>query len=63
VLALLDKARQADQASEIRPLWINNSIAAHIDRDVLQQVALRDDVAFVQPDRYRQWIAVDIDFA
>ena len=61
VLALLAEARQADQASEIRSLWINNSIAAHVDRDVLQQVALRDDVAFIQPDRYRQWIAVDID--
>jgi uncharacterized repeat protein (TIGR01451 family) len=61
VLALLDKARQADRASEVRPLWINNSIAARLDRGMLQQVALRDDVAFVQPDRYRQWVADDID--
>ncbi len=56
VLALLDEAQQADRASEIRSLWINNSIAAHIDRDVLLQIAARDDVAFIQPDRYRQWI-------
>jgi hypothetical protein len=61
VLALLAEARQADEASGIRSLWINNSIAAHIDRDVLQQIALRDDVAFIQPDRYRQWITVDAD--
>ena len=60
VLALLDEAQQADRASEIRSLWINNSIAAHIDRDVLPQIAARDDVAFIQPDRYRQWIDTSI---
>ena len=61
VLALLAEAQQADRATEIRSLWINNSIAAHVDRDMLLQIAARDDVAFIQPDRYRQWIDVDFD--
>jgi hypothetical protein len=34
-MALLDTAQQADRASEIRSLWIDNSIAAHVDRAVL----------------------------
>jgi len=61
VLALLAEAQPADRATEIRSLWINNSIAAHVDRDMLLQIAARDDVAFIQPDRYRQWIDVDFD--
>ena len=48
-----------DRASEIRSLWINNSIAARIDRATLLDLAARDDVAFIQPDRYRQWIDTD----
>jgi len=61
VLALLDEAQLTKRASEVRSVWINNSIAAHVDRAVLQQIATRDDVAFIQPDRYRQWIDVDFD--
>ncbi len=61
LLAVLGEAQQADRVSEIRPLWINNSIAARLDRALLLQIAVRDDVAFIQPDRYRQWIAVDFD--
>jgi hypothetical protein len=61
VLMLLAGARLADRASEIRSLWINNSIAAHIDRDLLPQIAARDDVAFIQPDEYRKWIDTPID--
>lgn len=61
VLALLDEAQQTDRASEVRSLWIDNSIAVHVDRAVLPQIAARDDVAFIQPDRYRQWIDTAID--
>ncbi len=61
VLALLAKAQQAGGASTVRSLWINNSIAARVDRAVLLQIAARDDVAFIQPDRYRKWIDVDLD--
>ena len=56
VLALLDRAQQADRAAGIRSLWINNSIAARLDRDLIAALAARDDVAFIQPDQYRQWI-------
>jgi hypothetical protein len=61
VLALLAEAQQTDRASEVRPLWIDNAIAAHVDRDIVPQLAARDDVAFIQPDRYRQWIDPAID--
>jgi uncharacterized repeat protein (TIGR01451 family) len=60
VLALLDGAQQANRASEIRSLWINNSIAAHVDRDTLLQIAARPDVAFIQPDQYHKWIDTPI---
>jgi uncharacterized repeat protein (TIGR01451 family) len=59
VLAILAGAQQADRASEIRSLWINNSIAARIDRATLLDLAARDDVAFIQPDQYRRWIEPD----
>jgi hypothetical protein len=61
VLALLNRAQLTDRASEIRSLWINNAIAAHIDRSLLPQLAARDEVAFIAPDEYRQWIDTPID--
>ncbi len=61
LLAVLGEAQRADRASGIRSLWINNSIAARIEQTMLPQIAARDDVAFVQPDRYRQWINIDFD--
>jgi uncharacterized repeat protein (TIGR01451 family) len=60
VLALLQEAQQANRASEIRSLWINNSIAARIDRATLFDIAARDDVALIQPDQYRRWIEPDL---
>jgi hypothetical protein len=63
LLALLGVAEQADRASEIRSLWINNSIAAQVDRTLLPQIAARPDVAFIQPDQYRKWIDTTIDLA
>lgn len=56
VLARLDRAVRANRAADVRPLWINNSIAAQIDRDLLGEIAARDDVALIKPDAYRQWI-------
>ena len=41
-------------------LWIDNSIAARIDRATLLDLAARDDVAFIQPDQYRRWIEPDL---
>jgi subtilisin family serine protease len=63
VLALLERAQQADRAAEIRSLWINNTIAAHVDRITLQQIAARADVAFIAPDDYRRWVDTPIDLA
>ncbi len=59
VLTMLEEAQRTNRAREIRSLWINNSIAARIDRATLLNLAARDDVAFIQPDRYRQWIESD----
>lgn len=56
VRAVLDRAVQAHRAADVRPLWINNSIAAQVDRAVLIELAARDDVALIKPDAYRQWI-------
>ena len=55
-LALLQAAQQAGRASEVRSLWIDNAIAAHVDRATLYALAARDDVALIKPDRYQQWI-------
>jgi hypothetical protein len=63
VMALLARAQLTDRASEIQSLWINNSIAAHIDRSLLPQIAARDDVAFIAPDEYRKWIDTPIDLS
>jgi hypothetical protein len=63
VLALLDRAQQADRASETRSLWINNSIAARVDRATLAHIVARDDVAFIAPDAYRRWIDTPIDLS
>ena len=63
VLAVLAEAQQINRASEIRSLWINNSIAARIDRATLLDLAARDDVAFIQPDRYQQWIDADFNLS
>jgi hypothetical protein len=56
VLALLEQAEQTDRAAEIRSLWINNSIAARVERALIELLAARDDVALIQPDHYRQWV-------
>ena len=46
----------ASRAVDVRPLWINNSIAARIDRATVMAVAERNDVALVKLDEFRQWI-------
>lgn len=61
VLTLLKEAQRTNRASDIRSLWIDNSIAARIERATLLAIAARDDVAFIQPDRYRRWIDADVD--
>src|SRR5512147_1511131 len=43
-------------AQDVRPLWINNSIAARLDRATVLAVAERDDVALIKLDQFRQWI-------
>ena len=59
VRAQLAEAQQAGRARQVRPLWINNSIAAQVDRATLVALAARDDVALIKPDRYLQWITFD----
>lgn len=44
-------------ASDVRPLWINNSIAARLDRVGVLAVAERADVALIKLDQLRQWVA------
>lgn len=46
----------ANRATEVRSLWINNSIAARIDRATILAVAGSDEVALIKPDEFRQWI-------
>ena len=43
-------------ARDVRPLWINNSIAARLDRAAVLAVAERDDVALIKLDQFRQWV-------
>ncbi|MBI5565223.1 MAG: S8 family serine peptidase, partial [Chloroflexi bacterium] len=43
-------------ASDVRPLWINNSIAARTDRATVLAVAEHDDVALIKLDQFRQWV-------
>ena len=46
----------ANRATDVRSLWINNSIAARLDRATILTVAARDEVALIKPDELRQWI-------
>ncbi len=46
-------------AQDVRPLWINNSIAAQLDRATVLAVAERDDVALIKLDQFRQWVSPD----
>ncbi len=43
----------------MRPLWINNSIAAQTDRATVLAVAARADVALIKLDEFRQWLSPD----
>jgi subtilisin family serine protease len=56
VWAVLDRAQLTDRASEIRSLWINNSIAARVDRSTLIDLAKREDVIRIDLDQYQKWI-------
>lgn len=50
VRAVLAQAASTGQASDIRPFWILNAVAATAGRDTLLTLAARDDVAFIRPD-------------
>ncbi len=56
VRSILDRAQTNGQADEVRSLWLNNSIAARLDRATLFEIAARQDVALIELDQYRQWI-------
>ena len=56
VLSVLAQAQLANRAGNVRPLWINNSIAARLDRATVLTIAARDDVALIKLDEYRQWV-------
>ncbi len=47
---VLAQAEAAGQASDIRPFWILNAVAATAGRDTILTLAARDDVAFIRPD-------------
>jgi subtilisin family serine protease len=46
----------AQHATDVRSLWINNSLAASLERATVLAVAARDEVALIKPDEFRQWI-------
>ncbi len=56
VRALLDQAQLTDRAHDVRSLWINNSVAARVDRSTLLTLAARYDVTRIDLDEYRKWI-------
>ncbi len=56
VRALLAQAQLTDRAHAVRSLWINNSVAARVDRSTLLALAARDDVTRIDLDQYRKWI-------
>ncbi|HET7378275.1 MAG TPA: S8 family serine peptidase, partial [Anaerolineae bacterium] len=56
LLAYLDQVQRSDQAGDVRSLWINNSVAARVDRSTLLALAARPDVLRIDLDQYRQWV-------
>ena len=51
VLGILDQAAQNGEARDIHSLWLANVIVAKASPAVVQQIADRDDVAYVNYDR------------
>ena len=51
VLDILDQAAQAGEARDIHSLWLANVVVAKATPAVVQQIADRDDVAYVNYDR------------
>ncbi|HZY43734.1 MAG TPA: S8 family serine peptidase [Anaerolineae bacterium] len=60
VRALLDQAQLTDRAHDVRLLWINNSVAARVDRSILIALAAREDVTRIDLDEYRKWIDAEL---
>ncbi len=46
----------AGRASEVRPFWIFNGLAAHVAAEDVAALAAREDVGLIREDRYRQWV-------
>ncbi|MGH2593739.1 MAG: S8 family serine peptidase, partial [Anaerolineae bacterium] len=56
VRAFLAAGVIAGRASEVRPFWIFNGLAAHVVAEDITTLAARDDVGLIREDRYRQWV-------
>ena len=56
VRAFLAAEESAGRASNVRPLWIVNAVAAHAAPQTVAQLAAQPDVALVRLDRWKQWI-------
>jgi subtilisin family serine protease len=56
VRSFLASAESAGRAADVRSLWINNSLAARVDRSIVPELAARTDIALIALDHYRHWV-------
>ncbi|RJP38453.1 MAG: hypothetical protein C4547_04560 [Phycisphaerales bacterium] len=52
ILDLLRAAQARGQADRIHPLWIANAVGAHVTPEVVKQLVVRDDVAYLHRESY-----------
>ncbi len=61
VRAFLAAEESAGRASDVRPLWIVNAVAAHAAPQTVAQLAAQPDVALVRLDRWMQRLDTNFD--
>lgn len=56
LVARLERAQAAGQVASYTPFWIFNGVAVQAQPALIEELALRPEIAVIQLDHYRQWL-------